>query len=78
MENDPVVIKEAFSVKTKVLINSNFGLGDFINEKNIFLKTTTSINLDKFFNFINSDFDDNLIVPIYDWKRVANLYENIF
>lgn len=77
MENDPVVLKEAFSVKTKVLINTNYGLKDFENEKNIFIKRD-DFNAEDFAKFLKKPFINKFKTPLLTWGEVAARYEKLF
>lgn len=77
LENDPVVIKEAFSVRTKVLISNNFGLKDYENENNIFVKYGEDLDMDKFDKFINEDFKKSFKIKLLTWKEVSNEYKNL-
>ena len=78
VEHDPVVLKESFSVKTKVMINSNFGLEDYRGEKNIFLKNENAVNLSRFYEFLKKDFMENLNIPLLSWADVTAKYEKLF
>jgi len=78
MENDPIVIKEAFSVKTKVLINTNYGLNDYKNENNIFVKENNDLDTEKLFKFLKKPFINKFKIPLLTWKEVAHEYQRIF
>lgn len=78
-ETDPIVVKEALSVGTKVCIAPNYGLKDYINNKNIFSIKKIGVGLSEFADFINNDFQDEALDKILiSWKEMVKKYEKIF
>ncbi len=76
-ETDPIVIKEAFSVNTKVCITPNYGLSDYVDEDNVFTVVNDDINTDKFFLFVNAGFITSTKKQL-TWDKVAQKYEELF
>jgi len=78
-ETDPIVVKEALSVKTKVCISPNYGLNDYVDVDNVFTiyNTKNIINTNKFYNFINSEFTENR-KDILTWDKMKKKYEELF
>src|SRR3989344_2860855 len=70
-ESDSLVIKEAFSVRTKVCINTNAALNDYKHERNIFIKEQPEIDLKKFRLFLAKPFESNIEIPLISWESVA-------
>lgn len=77
-ENDPVVIKEALSMNTKVIIEPTYGLMDYIKEKNVFVNTQDKLDPLIFSAFLNSEFETNLEIPIFSWAAIARKYEELY
>jgi glycosyltransferase involved in cell wall biosynthesis len=76
-ENDPIVVKEALSCGTKVCIQPNYGLADFIDEPNIFAMKDSMLNADEFYAFLQQPFQPAQRIPLKPWDHVASDYERV-
>ncbi len=78
MESDSLVIKEALSVKTKVFINTNYGLKDYESENNVFVKYMDNFGINDFSKFIAKPFNNVLKIPLDTWEQVATKYKRVW
>jgi glycosyltransferase involved in cell wall biosynthesis len=74
-ETDPIVVKEALSVKTKVLISGNYGLGDYVDNPNSFTIYENELDVDDIIAFINSPFVET--ADFVGWKEISEQYKKL-
>jgi glycosyltransferase involved in cell wall biosynthesis len=75
-ENDPLVLKEAFSVGTKVVISMSMGLMDYQHEVNAFVYEP-NLDFEKFESFVTEEFVPSFNIPLSTWADVAEEYGKI-
>jgi glycosyltransferase involved in cell wall biosynthesis len=74
-ENDPIVIKEALSQKTKVLTHARDGLAAYMGNENVFF-TENGIDPLKLHHFLHSKFSVTLH-NLYTWEDISKQYASI-
>jgi glycosyltransferase involved in cell wall biosynthesis len=76
-ESDSLVIKEAFSLRTKVIINTNYALGDYTKEENAFISDEV-IDTENLRKFLAAKFSNHFQNPLINWEQVADAYRSVF
>ena len=73
-ETDPIAIKEALSVGTKVIITPRYGLADYDCKENVFsVSNGLEFDIDEFEKFVKNQFITGS--HFFGWDEVARKYE---
>jgi glycosyltransferase involved in cell wall biosynthesis len=76
-ETDPIVIKEAFSQRTKVIITPNYGLSDYIGYPNTFVIKDGETKPEDVINFLQTSFLQEDNASSVTWGHVARMYKDL-